>query len=199
MQLRELIERQNWQAQNANDGSHHFDPMDSSGNIWWNAKLYRPIEDDEFLILQEIIGLKIAENLESFFRTYNGLSLHLGMLSIFGIVKNFTRDPDSRMYLPISIAQENEIFQYSSPDLYSRGFRPIGGVSVVRQDRIIAEPDSVYWVNFGDSRSRNFDSLDDLLVTAEKIILNYYLGKNQFSASYEEIDLHLRSSMNALN
>jgi hypothetical protein len=195
----ELIKEQNWESRIGKDGTIYLDPMDEGGHIQWSSLFYRAVSNSQFSALSNILGQEISYNVGPFFHQNNGIILHFGLLSVFGVVENISRNPLTEQSQPFSIGNMNEEFQISSPTLYDRGMRVVGGISVVRRDRIIAEPNSAYWVNFGDTRSRDFDTIDDLLVTAEKIILNYYLGENQFSASYEEIDLHLRSAMNALN
>jgi hypothetical protein len=99
---------------------------------------YPGLSAEEISQIAQIVGNPIPSRLRTLFGDMNGMRLFEAKVSISGLVTRFTRDPSVRN--PISIAQDNRTFRYIHPHWHAEGFFQIGGVSFVRQDKLICGP-----------------------------------------------------------
>lgn len=73
----------------------------------YRHEIYSPLDESKILLLEQLSGKRIPDDLKDFYRQANGLSFFCGSLSIGGLRTDYTRDMGS--YQPVSLEYGNRL------------------------------------------------------------------------------------------
>jgi hypothetical protein len=86
--------------------------------------------------IEAIYGRALPPRLRTFYAKWNGVRLFEGIISIYGLVRRFTRDPEVHNPLDPEIAAR--CFASFHPAWHRRGYFPIGSVALFTRQAVIA-------------------------------------------------------------
>jgi hypothetical protein len=101
--------------------------------------LYAGLSRSEIVEIEATVGQPLPPRLLDFYTATNGARLFQGMVSVSGLVKNFSRDPSTPV--PVSIEHDNQHFSIFRPEWHGKGYFRIGGISFLRQDELLCGSD----------------------------------------------------------
>ena len=151
-------------------------------------RLYAGLSDAEIAGLEAAVGRSFPPRLREFYKATNGARLFEGQVSVSGLVRNFNRDPTSQV--PISIEQNNRVFASMRPEWHRQGYFCIGGVSLLRQDKIVCGPDdriAVLHAGTGEPL-RHYAHVFDCLESFTREMAQFWTDDGIFNGDWGVID-----------
>lgn len=139
--------------------------------------------------LERLYGRAMPPRLRAFYERWNGLSLFEGSVSIYGLVRHFTRDPEAHNPLDPKVAAH--CFPGFHPEWHRLGYFAVGGIALFTRRAIIAcdAADRVVLLRQGDEAAlRRYADLFEALAMISTELAAFWDEKGALRAPEEALD-----------